>query len=46
VVFEYDDEAEEFVHRVAADAGGALAELRRATRVRKGEGSSDRLRSR
>jgi signal transduction histidine kinase len=38
VVFEYDEGAEEFVHRVATETGGALAEARRATRVRKGEG--------
>ena len=38
VVFEYDAGAEEFVHRVATETGGALAEARRATRVRKGEG--------
>jgi GAF domain-containing protein len=38
VVFEYDEGAEEFVHRVATEAGEALAEARRSTRVRKGEG--------
>jgi GAF domain-containing protein len=38
VVFEYDEGAEEFVHRAATETGGALAEARRATRVRKGEG--------
>jgi signal transduction histidine kinase len=38
VVFEYDQGAQEFVHRVATEAGEALAEARRATRVRKGEG--------
>jgi signal transduction histidine kinase len=38
VVFEYDEGAEEFVHRVATEVGGALAEARRSTRVRKGEG--------
>ena len=38
VVFEYEEEAEEFVHRAATETGGALAEARRATRVRKGEG--------
>ena len=38
VVFEYDEGADEFVHRVATETGGALAEARRATRVRKGEG--------
>jgi signal transduction histidine kinase len=38
VVFEYDDNAEEFIHRVATEGGGVLAAARRATRVRKGEG--------
>jgi signal transduction histidine kinase len=38
VVFEYDDDTEEFVHRAATETGGTLAEARRATRVRKGEG--------
>jgi signal transduction histidine kinase len=38
VVFEYDDGTEEFVHRVATEAGGVLAQARRGTRVRKGEG--------
>jgi GAF domain-containing protein len=38
VVFEYGQEAEEFVHRAATETGGTLAEARRATRVRKGEG--------
>jgi GAF domain-containing protein len=38
VVFEYDDRTEEFVHRVATEAGAALAAVRRATRVQKGEG--------
>ena len=38
VVFEYDTGAEEFVHRAATEIGGGLAEARRATRVRKGEG--------
>jgi two-component system, NtrC family, sensor kinase len=38
VVFEYDEGADEFVHRVATDVGGALAEARRTTRVRRGEG--------
>ncbi len=37
VVFEYDTDAEEFVQRVATDTG-ALAEARRTTRIRKGEG--------
>jgi GAF domain-containing protein/anti-sigma regulatory factor (Ser/Thr protein kinase) len=38
VVFEYDEGAEEFVQRVATETGEALAEARRTTRVRKGEG--------
>jgi GAF domain-containing protein len=38
VVFEYDESAEEFVQRAATDPGGALAEARRTTRIRKGEG--------
>jgi two-component system, NtrC family, sensor kinase len=38
VVFEYDEGGEEFIHRAATETGGALAEARRATRVRKGEG--------
>ena len=38
VVFEYDEGGDEFVHRVGTGTGGALAEVRRATRVRKGEG--------
>jgi GAF domain-containing protein len=38
VVFEYDDGAEEFVQRVATQTGEALAEARRTTRIRKGEG--------
>jgi signal transduction histidine kinase len=38
VMFEYDDGTEEFVHRAAMDTGGRLAEARRATRIRKGEG--------
>jgi two-component system, NtrC family, sensor kinase len=38
VVFEYDEAAEEFVQRVATETGGALAEIRRNTRFRKGEG--------
>jgi signal transduction histidine kinase len=38
VVFEYDEGADEFLHRVATDIGGALAEARRTTRVRRGEG--------
>src|SRR5262245_13413978 len=38
VVFEYDEDAEEFVQRVATETGGTLAEARRITRIRKGEG--------
>jgi signal transduction histidine kinase len=38
VVFEYDEDTEEFVQRVATEAGPALAEARRTTRIRKGEG--------
>jgi GAF domain-containing protein len=38
VVFEYDEAAEEFVQRVATESAGPLAEARRATRIRKGEG--------
>jgi signal transduction histidine kinase len=37
-VFEYDEGAQEFVHRAATETGGALAETRRATRIPKGEG--------
>jgi signal transduction histidine kinase len=39
VVFEYDEAAEEFVHRAAAHTGGALAEARRSVRIAKGEGA-------
>ena len=38
VVFEYDEAAEEFTQRVATETGGTLAEVRRTTRFRKGEG--------
>ncbi len=38
VVFEYDEPTEEFVQRVATETGGTLAEVRRTTRFRKGEG--------
>ena len=38
VVFEYDERAEEFVQRAMTETGDALAEARRATRIRKGEG--------
>ena len=39
VVFEYDEDAEEFVQRVATETGGALAEARRTTQIKKGEGA-------
>jgi signal transduction histidine kinase len=38
VVFEYDENAEEFVQRASTEQGAALAEARRAARIRKGEG--------
>jgi two-component system, NtrC family, sensor kinase len=38
VVFEYEADTQEFVQRVATETGGALAEARRTTRIRKGEG--------
>ena len=38
VVFEYDEDNEEFVHRAATETGETLAEARRTTRVRRGEG--------
>jgi signal transduction histidine kinase len=38
VVFEYDEGAEEFVQRAMTETGEALAEARRTTRIRKGEG--------
>src|SRR5262249_42842137 len=38
VVFEYDAGAEEFVPRAMTDTSGVLAEARRTTRIRKGEG--------
>jgi signal transduction histidine kinase len=38
VVFEYDEDDQEFVQRAQAETGGALAAARRATRIRKGEG--------
>ena len=38
VVFEYDERAEEFMQRAAAETGGILAQARRGTRYRKGEG--------
>jgi signal transduction histidine kinase len=39
VVFEYDEDAEEFVQRAAAETGGVLAQTRRGIRYRKGEGA-------
>src|SRR5262249_48381791 len=38
VVFEHDEPAEECVQGAMTDTGGALAEARRTTRIRKGEG--------
>ncbi len=38
VVFEYDEDDQEFVQRAQAETGGALAAARRATRIQKGEG--------
>ena len=38
VVFEYDEDAQEFVQRAQAGTGGTLGAARRATRIRKGEG--------
>jgi signal transduction histidine kinase len=38
VVFEYDEGAGEFIRRAATETGGALAEVRRTTRIPKGEG--------
>src|SRR5262249_15635875 len=38
VVFEYDIGAEECTQRAAAETGGILAQARRGTRYRKGEG--------
>src|SRR5262245_61505210 len=38
VVFEYEDGAGEFVQRAATETAEALAEARRTTRIRKGEG--------
>ena len=38
VMFEYDERTEEFVQRAATETGRALAEARRTTRIRKGEG--------
>jgi signal transduction histidine kinase len=42
VIFEYDEAAEEFVHRAAAETGGVLAQDRRGIRYRKGEGALGR----
>jgi two-component system, NtrC family, sensor kinase len=42
VVFEYEEGAEEFVQRAATETGGALAEARRTTRIRKDEGALGR----
>ncbi len=42
VVFEYDEAAEEFVQRAAAETGGVLAVARRGVRYRKGEGALGR----
>jgi GAF domain-containing protein len=42
VVFEYDEAAEEFVQRAAAETGGVLAQARRGVRHRKGEGALGR----
>jgi GAF domain-containing protein len=42
VLFEYDEAAEEFVQRAAAETGGVLAEARRGVRYRKGEGALGR----
>jgi signal transduction histidine kinase len=42
VVFEYNDAAEEFVHRAQAGTGGILAAARRAERIRKGHGAIGR----
>ena len=42
MVFEYDEAAEAFVQRAATETGGALAEARRTTRIRKGEGALGR----
>ena len=42
VVLEYDEAAEEFVHRAAAETGGALAAARRSIRIAKGEGAIGR----
>ncbi|HSE06563.1 MAG TPA: GAF domain-containing protein [Methylomirabilota bacterium] len=38
VVFEYEEDAGEFLQRAQAETDGALAAARRATRIRRGEG--------
>src|SRR5215831_1775281 len=38
VIFEYDEAAEEFAQRAAAEPAGALTEARRTARIGKGEG--------
>jgi signal transduction histidine kinase len=38
VVFEYDEDAEEFIQRAQTETGSPLAEARRTNRIRKGEG--------
>jgi two-component system, NtrC family, sensor kinase len=38
VVFEYDEDSEEFAQRAATEQAGALAEARRTARIRRGEG--------
>jgi GAF domain-containing protein len=38
VVHEYDEGTEEFVHRAQAETGGALAAVRRAERIPRGQG--------
>jgi two-component system, NtrC family, sensor kinase len=38
VVFEYDEDTEEFVQRVATETAAALAQARRTVRIQKGEG--------
>jgi signal transduction histidine kinase len=42
VVFEYDEDTEEFVQRAAAETGEALAQALRGVRYRKGEGALGR----
>jgi signal transduction histidine kinase len=42
VVFEYDEIAEEFIQRAAAETGGILAQARRGVRYKKGEGALGR----